>query len=487
MSQHTRLAGRTTAVAMVNHGGQNSGVVATSRYENYKLDIAADIAATIERLGCQPILFVGSGLSLRYFKGPSWNDLLAHLAKSCPLIDKDYAYYQQTLGGPLAIGQEFARLYQQWAWGGGNKNFPSSLFLPGVPIDAYIKYEIARYLASITPVSVADIADSAFLAEINAMTNIRPHTIITTNYDRLLELIFPDYTPVIGQQIIRGSSLSVGEIFKIHGCVTDPANLVFTQSDYDRFTKKKKYLSAKLLTYFSEHPLLFVGYGAGDPNIQAILSDIDEALPVAGGVIPNVYLLEWRQEIADDASPARERLIAIDDGKSVRVKAIEAANFQWVFEAFGAHQAINKVSPKVLRSLLARSYDLVRRDIPRKTVEANFQMLEGAVASPEEFAKLFGITTLSDPSVVSARYPFILKQVADEMGLPGWNQVQFLIDRIKKIHGYDIKASDNIYHYAIKTGTNSVVHKYSKDAVDLFKKIQAGHDYKLAVGGVASG
>ena len=63
----------------------------------------------------------------------------------------------------------------------------------------------------------------------------------------------------------------------MHGCVTDPVSLVFTQGNYDQFIRKKKYLSAKLLTYFSEHPLIFVGYGAGDPNIKAILSDIDEA------------------------------------------------------------------------------------------------------------------------------------------------------------------------------------------------------------------
>ena len=457
-----------------------------SRYGQYKAEITADIASIIERLGCQPILFIGSGLSRRYFSGPSWNELLGHLAKTCPVIDKEYAYYQQTLSGPLAIGQEFARLYQQWAWGAGRKHFPEELFAAGVPAELYIKHEIAQYLMSITPAALKDITGAGFAAEIAALQNIRPHTVITTNYDRLLELIFPDYTPIIGQQIIRGASVSVGEIFKVHGCVTDPASFVFTQGDYDQFIRKKKYLSAKLLTYFSEHPLIFVGYGAGDPNIKSILSDIDEALPVTGGLIPNVYLLEWRSEISKEETPSRERLIAIEEGKSVRVKAIEATEFQWVFEAFGTHHTMNKVSPKVLRSLLARSYDLVRRDIPRKTVEANFEMLEGAVGSPEEFAKLFGITTLSDPSVVSARYPYILSEVAKQMGLPGWNQVQFIMDRIRKTHGHDIKSGDNIYHYAIKTGTNSITHKYSKAAVELFKKVLANEEYTLEIGGIAS-
>jgi len=57
----------------------------------YRAAIRADIEACVSQMGCQPILFVGSGLSKRYFGGPSWDELLATLAKECPLIDKDYA------------------------------------------------------------------------------------------------------------------------------------------------------------------------------------------------------------------------------------------------------------------------------------------------------------------------------------------------------------------------------------------------------------
>ena len=157
-------------------------VATISRYEQYKVEITADITSTIERLGCQPILFIGSGLSRRYFSGPSWNELLEHLAKTCPVIDKEYAYYQQTLGGPLAIGHEFARLYQQWAWSAGRRHFPEKLFAADVPTEVYIKHEIARHLMSITPADLKNITGAGFVTEIAAMQNIRPHTVITTNY-----------------------------------------------------------------------------------------------------------------------------------------------------------------------------------------------------------------------------------------------------------------------------------------------------------------
>ncbi len=327
---------------------------AEPKYPQYIKDVTDEIANCVQTSACQPILFIGSGLSKRYFGGPNWDELLAHLAKECPLIDKDYTYYKQSMSSHLEIGEEFARRYQEWAWGAGKKLFPADMFAGHVPAQAYMKYKIAQHLRSVTPTSLPA-ANSQKGLELDALRKIKPHAIITTNYDQFLELVFPEYTPIIGQQIIRGTSLSIGEIFKIHGCISAPTSLVVTQSDYDEFIKKKKYLSAKLLTYFSEHPLLFIGYSATDPNIRAILSDIDEALPVAGGVITNVYLAEWRESVPKTEYPAKEKLIAIEDGRSVRINGIETDNFRWIFDAFGSQQALNGISPKVLRSLLSRS------------------------------------------------------------------------------------------------------------------------------------
>lgn len=101
------------AASVVGSGAQHAERDAGCKYSQYQVDIAADIAAMVEMMGCQPILFIGSGLSKRYFAGPSWDDLLAHLAASCPLIQKEYAYYKQTSKSPLVIGEEFARLYQE--------------------------------------------------------------------------------------------------------------------------------------------------------------------------------------------------------------------------------------------------------------------------------------------------------------------------------------------------------------------------------------
>jgi len=118
---------------------------------DYRAEICADIDACVSRMCCQPILFVGSGLSKRYASGPSWDELLAYLAKQCPLIDRDYAYYKQTYKNPLLIGEEFASLYQKWAWDSGKNQFPSDMFTGDVPVQAYIKYSISQYIKSLMP------------------------------------------------------------------------------------------------------------------------------------------------------------------------------------------------------------------------------------------------------------------------------------------------------------------------------------------------
>ena len=361
------------------------------------------------------------------------------------------------------------------------------MFTDAVPVQAYIKFMIAEYMTSITPGDLEQIGDKNLAAEIAALQGIRPHAVITTNYDRFLELVFPEYQPVIGQSIIREAPVLFGEIFKIHGCVSDYNSLVFTQQDYNEFIKKKKYLSAKLLTYFSEHPLLFVGYSATDPNIRAILSDIDEAIPrpgPSGTLIPNIYILEWRRgTVRTGYTPAREKLIAVEDARSIRVKAIESDNFEWVFAAFGSNQPLNAVSPKILRALLHRSYDLVRHDIPRRTVQADFEMLERAVKTGPEFAKLFGITTISGPSSHAADYPYTLSEVAEKLKGQGayWYRAQVYLDRIKQEKGVDIKTSDNRYHCATKVGRKktSIAHKYSDHLVDLIERIDKGEEYEL--------
>ena len=119
-----------------------------SDYMQYQKELRTDIAETLQRLQCQPILFIGSGFSLRYANGPNWETLLSELAKDCPTIDKDFAYFKQKYDGDLTrVGTHFANEYFEWAWSkDGKKQFPPSLFEANIPRDAYIKYKASERL-----------------------------------------------------------------------------------------------------------------------------------------------------------------------------------------------------------------------------------------------------------------------------------------------------------------------------------------------------
>lgn len=103
-----------------------------------------------------------------------------------------------------------------------------------------------------------------------------------------------------------------------------------TAEDYEVFDRTKKYLSAKLLTYFAEHPLLFVGYSATDENIKNVLYDMSRMFTPTNALIPNIYLLQWDEDLNEASEPAREHVIEVGDDINVRIKSIYANDFRWV-------------------------------------------------------------------------------------------------------------------------------------------------------------
>ncbi|KVQ53345.1 hypothetical protein WT21_06050 [Burkholderia territorii] len=453
-------------------------------YKQYQKEVTEDVAVRLSEASCQPILFVGSGFAKRYAKGPNWEELLTKLAEICPKIDQPFAYYNQEYKGDLKkIGTEFSDLYRQWAWSKeGKKHFPSEYFASDAPPDIFIKHITAEVLKDLGPDAKGSYGSAALDEEIAALKKISAHAIITTNYDQLLEKLFDGYEVVIGQQIMRRSFLSIGEIFKIHGCRTIPSSLVLNEADYERFSEDHKYLSAKLLTYFIEHPLLFIGYRAEDPNIKAILHDVDRMVRAAKSeLVPNIYLLQWDDSITDASYPARDRVINVAKDVDIRIKNITASSFKWVYEAFGQAGNLENIDTKLLRALMARSVDLIRSEIPKKKVEIDFKTLEHAVESGEAFAKLFGVTTLSDPSKVNLDYKYVITGVAQQLGFPTWHEARKLIKKLKDESGFDMTASDNKYHIAMKTGQAeaSRTAKYTDAAVDLLRKVMNGERYEL--------
>ena len=447
-------------------------------FNDYKEKIILDIRTCMEELRVQPIIFVGSGLSQRYFGAPDWNSLMINLSEACPLIDKKFAYYQQRYNSDnLKIASVFADLYSEWAWEVGEEYFPKELFDASSSKLVYIKYETAKQISDLS--TNFDIATNKYADEILSFQQVKPHAIITTNYDDALEKIFENYTKVIGQEIIKANYSAYGEILKIHGCTSDINTIILNSEDYEEFNKSKKYLSAKLLTYFAEHPLFFIGYSVNDSNIKSILSDIDEILAPNGELIPNIYIITYDENVMNNINIPFEQVIAINDNKSIRLKVIHANSFKWIFDVLGTFSPEFTVNPKLLRSLMARTFRLVNSVLPKQELAFDFEMLKDIDEKSDALPKLFGLTEITDAQYLNAQYIYTLTDVGNALGNNGWHDANVLLGRIKTTNNIDIKATDNKYHISIKTGKASFSHKYSKELVSLLKTVKDGDEYKI--------
>lgn len=422
---------------------------------------------------CQPILFIGSGFSRRYFDAPDWHSLLRAVLEKVSSDTSKYDYfYQKYSGDPIEIGSNIAQIVFEWAWSDGRDTFPVELFESGRPADSFLKHMCCEHILAITP-ELQDI-NPEFIEELEILASIRPHAIITTNYDHFLEKIYEGYEPISGQAILRYSSNSFGEIFHIHGDVNDPDNIVLTETDYTEWNDKKKYISAKLLTYFAEHPVFIFGYGLNDPNVKEIIHDIGKIIADEDGLINNVYQVVYRPDIDPDEAP--DKTVISRDGKEIWIRSIYTSKYDWIFKALKTSSELTSINLKLVRALAARTMKLVRHDIPSGEVQVDYKILEQVALQDEKLPTLLGITALDNPN---KSHPFTATQMGSRLGYKSWHKFNDLIKKVKQEKGVDLRSTDNKYHCKIKTGQVSATKKWSYDAVTLFERVRDGLEYEI--------
>lgn len=254
-----------------------------------------EIECIIEKFRQLPYLFVGTGVSMRYGDAPSWNELLYELWKTTNgNKDKlEFKKFEKGIVRELKVDKArytseeiqyrvnptiATRIQNQF----NDKFFNDEVFcenlfsqkeMEEIINDDYdpFKFYITKMIAGVKEKECKEIEELKWLKE----NENKIAGIITTNYDNLLDNIFTDFDKLIGQkQMLTSNMESLFQIFKIHGSIENPNSIIITEEDYSEFEKKLKYLSAKLLTLFIEHPIIFIGYSISDINIRNILKEI---------------------------------------------------------------------------------------------------------------------------------------------------------------------------------------------------------------------
>jgi len=402
-----------------------------------------------------PFLFVGSGFSRRYIGLPDWATLLSIFCT----VKKPFEYYLSSGDGtyPTAARLIAEDFNNEW-WTDDLYSSSREKFSKRVTDKtSAMRFEICDIL---TKAVQKPLSDSQYSQEINLLSNLNVDGLITTNWDCLLEQLFPDYKVYTGQnELLFSNPQSIAEIYKIHGSAHKPKSLVLTDDDYVDFNLKNPYLAAKLITIFVEHPVVFLGYSLSDKNISDLLSAISVCIGSDNlHQLRNNLIFVQREEDIKEATVS-DTYTTID-GVQIPITLIRTDDFLPIYEAIDENK--RKIPARILRYCKEELYNLVQSNEPEKKIY---------VVDIDEVEKHEDVEFVVGVGVAAA------KKKEDEVGFIGYTQInnlnlfEDLLQNNKNYHANSVL--DSVIPNAGKHSPNIPVFKYLKEV-----GIEGYDDYK---------
>jgi hypothetical protein len=351
-----------------------------------------------------PFLFVGSGMSIRYIEAPGWEQLLRKFATSAnssefyfeqirdkairQLMTDSKDIHDPSILYPLIaslIEEDFNRTwYVSERYAESRINYAKEVKEGISPF----KLELSEYFKSIS------LAEPKLSHEIQLLRDLSAKSIagiITTNYDCLMENMFPEFTPYIGQEeLIFSNSYSVSEIYKIHGCCSKPNSIIINKTDYFDYNNKNAYLAAKLLTIFVEHPIVFMGYSIQDDDIQRILKSIIDCLSPdkLKELQKRLIFVEWDNGI--DNAEIAHYTHDFGNRKHIEMTRVRISDYSELYKML--LQIKSHYPTKMIRRIKEDIYNLTLTTNPRTNLFA-VNTLED-ITDEDEIEYVFGIGAL---------------------------------------------------------------------------------------------
>lgn len=351
------------------------------------MSITESLKEIIKASPTAPFLFIGSGFSRRYLGLEDWKGLLSRFGSKLP---SGFIRYVSESNGDLALAAEkMSDPYSEYWW-----SLPESEEIANKPewhthISSPLRYDICEYLKS------CDMDNRGLENELKILTSSKTiiDGIITTNWDLLLENLFAkdNYKVYVGQgSLLFSNPQKIAEIYKIHGCCTDPKSLVLTKKDYDDFHKKNPYLAAKLLSIFIEHPIIFMGYSLHDENIRSILCSISEMMSNEehrAKLANNLIFINWEKDGIDSISKTH---LNFSESKSIPITEIKTDDFSKIFLALQGNE--RKIPAYILRIFREQFYEIVQGEEPENKLYCPTDIDEIIQSGKEiEFVAGFGV------------------------------------------------------------------------------------------------
>lgn len=367
----------------------------------------------LEKSESLPYLFIGSGFSKRYLNLPNWENLLEEvadlvydnkfkLAQKKNLAKKEFnpnTHYNQYMTYLCDLISNDLDLiwYDDDKFKESRDKYSDLVITSGV---LPIKIEIAKIIKKNNKVL------EKMKPELEIFKQLTTHSIggiITTNYDSLIEDIFDFEVYRTQQQLLFQKNHEIGEIYKIHGCVTEPETIMITSEDYQMIEEKNKYLAAKLLTIFIEHPIVFIGYSINDEDIKNILFDITKCLNEYQKEIleERLIFINWNPNIINIQEETR--IIEFSDRTHITIKSFSINKFDSLYLQLAKIKS--KYPVKLLRTLKKDMYELALSETPTDKIMISLPPND---LTDEEYSNLeyvfgFGVMELAKKGYSSPR------------------------------------------------------------------------------------
>lgn len=292
-----------------------------------------DIKDFVSNYHTHPVLFIGTGMSMRYLqKSYSWKSLLKQITVDLTGNDEMFLNIDSHFNGDCPkMASEIEKIFNQNLEEDRNgklKNINDIFFE-----DKRRGIDNSRFKIYISHL----LADNSFkpkmLEEIKTLKTIRKNisSVITTNYDNLVEQVF-QFDPLVGNNILLSNPY--GAVYKIHGSIENPSSIIITAGDYRNFDTKYELIRAQLLSLFMHNPIIFIGYSLTDENIKKLLhtifSYVNADSETAEKIRNNFLIIEW------DQGSENTEVIPFDiivDNMNIRVNKIKTDNFTAVYQA----------------------------------------------------------------------------------------------------------------------------------------------------------
>lgn len=326
----------------------------------------------INRFTNHPVLFVGTGMSLRYLKESyTWDGLLYKISHE--IYGREETYYDIKSKYSLGNGQfsyqgiaeeleeEFNTFCAEEDTGffkRANEIFYENM-KKGKPLSRF-KIYISLLLEHCT-------IKESMQNEITELIKVRKNigSVITTNYDTFIESIF-EFNSLIGNNILLSNPY--GSVYKIHGCINDADNIIITRKDYEEFDKKYELIRAQLLSLFIHNPIIFFGYGIGDTNVKKILSTIftyiNSNTDEADRIRKNFLLVEYEEGSTN--LEVTDHDIDMEGYSTIRINKLKTDDF------IGVYKPLSKLNLPVSAMDIRKVQNIVKDIYAGGRIEVKF-------------------------------------------------------------------------------------------------------------------